>query len=99
MFFKVGVLENFALFAGKHLSYLKVFKSYQNLLKRESNTGVCEHFQNSFFYRTPPVAASVSMRILELYFSRQFLKKALLILQELKILFCLVMLSFDIFIA
>ena len=47
MFFKIDVLKNFAIFT---------------LLKRDSNTGVffcdLQNFEEQFFYRTPPVAAS-----------------------------------------
>ena len=47
MFFKIDALKNFAIFT---------------LLKRDSNTGVffwdLQNFEEQFFYRTPPVAAS-----------------------------------------
>ena len=46
MFFKIGVLENFAVFTGKKHE-LEVFSGEY-----------CEIFKNSFFYRTPLVAAS-----------------------------------------
>ena len=67
MFFKIGILKNFANFIGKHLRWsLFLIKSQSQgpatLLKRDSNTGdfckICEIFKNTFFYRTPPVAAS-----------------------------------------
>ena len=53
MFFKIGVLKNFAIITGKHLCRCLI-------LKRDSNTGIsceyCEIFKNSFLYRTPAVA-------------------------------------------
>ena len=59
IFFKIGVLKIFAIFTGKHLCW-SLF-----LIKRDSNTGVfpwiLQIFKNSFFYRTPPVAASENM--------------------------------------
>ena len=58
MFFKIGVLKNFAKFTGKHLCQSLFF------IKKEALTLVfscefCEIFQSTFFYRIPPVAASV----------------------------------------
>ena len=68
MFFKIGALKNFAYFIGKHQCWSIFLIKLQawrpaTLLKRDSNTGVflCgigDIFQNIFFYRTPPVAAS-----------------------------------------
>ena len=65
MFFKIGVLRNFANFTGKHLCWsLFLIKSQARrpgtLLKSDSKTGVffceiCEIFKNTFFYRTPAV--------------------------------------------
>ena len=54
MFFKEGVLKNFAILTGKHLCL--------SLLHRETPTQVfscedCGIFKNTFFQRTPPVAA------------------------------------------
>ena len=43
MFFKIGVLRNFWNFTGKHL--------------QTCNCQICEILKNTFFYRTPPVAA------------------------------------------
>ena len=59
MFFKIGVLENFSIFTGKHLCW--------SLFLKETPTQVfsceyCEFFKNNFFYRTPMVAASASAR-------------------------------------
>ena len=58
MFFKIGVLKNFAIFTKKHLSWSLFLTTLQanvpaTLLKRDSNTAV---FLGVL--RTPPVAAS-----------------------------------------
>ena len=56
MFFKVGVLENSAIFAGKYLCW-SLF-----LIKLHSvqvfSCAYCEIFKNRVFYRTTPAAAS-----------------------------------------
>ena len=71
--FKVGVLQNFPNFTGKQTHVLESFLNKSaglkaaTLLKRDSTTGVflakkkiiCEIYKNTFFDRTPPVAASV----------------------------------------
>ena len=65
-FFKIGVLKNFTIFQGKHLCwsfFLIKLQTWTTLLK-ETPTQVfsceyCEIFRNSFFHRTPPVAASL----------------------------------------
>ena len=59
MFFKIGVLENFANFTGKHLCWsLLLIKSQAKgpatLLKRNDPTQmfsceICENFKNTFF--------------------------------------------------
>ena len=53
MFFQMGVFKNLAIFKGK--------KGLQLYLKRDStqvfSCEYCEIFKNTFFYRTPPVAA------------------------------------------
>ena len=54
MFFKIAIFKNFAIFTGKVL----------RRCLRETPTQVfsceyCEIFNNSFFYRTPPVAVSI----------------------------------------
>ena len=60
MFFKIGVLKNFANFTGKHLRWsifltkLQALRSPTQLFSYE----ICELFKNTFFYRTKPVAAS-----------------------------------------
>ena len=61
MFFKIGVLKNFANFTGKHRCW-SLIQTCNFLLKRDSNTGVflwkiCEIFKNIYFYRTPLVTA------------------------------------------
>ena len=68
MFFKIGVLEGFANFRGKHLRWNLFLKNLQaeglQLHKKKTPTHVfscevCEIFKNtSFSYRTPPVTAS-----------------------------------------
>ena len=64
---KKGVLRNFAKFRGKHLSRKLFFKKVAglacNCIKKESLTQMfscefCEISKNTFFYRTPQVAAS-----------------------------------------
>ena len=69
IFFKLDVLKNFASLTGKHLCWSLILIKLQalrpaTLLKTDSNTSVFlwnwrSFFMNSFFYRTPPVAASV----------------------------------------
>ena len=49
VFYKKGVLRNFAKLTGKHLC---------------QSCGSCEIPKNTFFYRIPPVAASVPVRAL-----------------------------------
>ena len=46
MFFKIGVVKNFANLTGKHLCW------------SQENTCVGEIFENTFFCRTPPVTSS-----------------------------------------
>ena len=64
MFFNVGVLENFAIFTGKHLYWSLFLIKLQacNFVKKTPtqvfSCPYCEIFRTSFFYRTPPVAAS-----------------------------------------
>ena len=51
LFFKTGVIRNFAIFTGKHL--------FQPRPKRDPTCDSCENckiFKNSFFYGTLPVA-------------------------------------------
>ena len=60
VFCKKEVLENFGKFKGKHLCQSPAC----NFIKKETGTGVscefCEISQNTFSYRTPPVAAYAS---------------------------------------
>ena len=67
VFCKNGVLRNFAKFTGKHLCqnlfFNKVVGKACNFIKKESLAQVfscefCEISKKTFFYRTPPVAAS-----------------------------------------
>ena len=67
VFCKKGVLRSFAKVAGKHLCQSLFFNKVAGLrpatlLKKDSGTDVscefCEISKNTFFYRTPPVAAS-----------------------------------------
>ena len=62
MFLKIGALKNFANFTGKHLSWnLFLIKLQLQHYQKETSTRVffCEIFKNIFFYKTPPVAASL----------------------------------------
>ena len=67
MFCEKGVLRNFAKFTGKHLCqslfFNKVADAACNFIKKETLAQVfscefCEISKNTFFYRTPLVAAS-----------------------------------------
>ena len=55
MFFKIGIPKNFANFMGKYLTPTQVFPYV-----------IYELFKNTFFYRTPPVAASENNEQLQL---------------------------------
>ena len=74
MFFKTVVTRKFAIFTGKHLccslflvklQSLRPLTLFQPCPKRDFNTGVflwiLQNFTNSFFYRTLPVIAFVSL--------------------------------------
>ena len=50
MFFKISILKSLAIFTGKHLYWCFPVQVF--------SCGYCEDFKKSFFYRTPPVAAS-----------------------------------------
>ena len=55
MFFEIGALKNFAIFRGKHLRW-SLF-----LIKLQAcnvPVNIVKFFQNSFFHKIPPVAAS-----------------------------------------
>ena len=67
MFFKIGILKNFANFRGKYLSWslFSIVTGAQacNFIKRRLqdrcfSCKICEIVKNTFSYRTPPVAAS-----------------------------------------
>ena len=67
VFCEKGVFRNFAKFTGKHLCQSLFFKAY-NFIKKETLAQVffcefCRISKNTFFYRTLPVAASVSRNI------------------------------------
>ena len=68
VFCKNGALRNFAKFTRKHLCqslfFIKLKASDCNFIKKETLTQVlscvfCEISQNTFSYKTPPMAASV----------------------------------------
>ena len=70
MFCKKGILRNFAKFTGKHLRQRLFLKSYRpqacNFIKKVSLAQVfscefCEISKNTYFYRTPLVAASANI--------------------------------------
>ena len=52
-----GVLRSFTKFTGKHLCQSFFFFKKETLAQVFSSE-FCEIFKNTFFYRTPPVAAS-----------------------------------------
>ena len=54
MFFEIGVLKNFAILRGKHLCW-SVFNKAAGLQISFEYREICK---NSFFHKTPPVAAS-----------------------------------------
>ena len=60
VFYKKGVLRNFAKLTGKHLCQSLFF----NTLAQVFSCEFCEISKNTFFYRIPPVAASVPVRAL-----------------------------------
>ena len=64
VFCKKGVLRNFAKFTGKHLWPATGLQQACNFIKKDTLAQVfscefCEISKNTFFYRTPLVAASV----------------------------------------
>ena len=76
VFYKNGVLRNFAKFTGKHLcqSFFsnKVAGQACNFIKKETFAQVfsrelCKSFKNTFSCRTPPVAASLRRTIKSFY--------------------------------
>ena len=58
MFCKKGALRNFAKFTGKYLCQSLVFDKVASL-REISEIDFYEISKNTFFYRTPPVAAPV----------------------------------------
>ena len=67
VFCKKGVLRNFVKFTGKHLcqSLFSIKIQACNFIKKEAlalmfSCSFCEISQNTFFFRTAPVAASVN---------------------------------------
>ena len=58
VFCKKGVLENVAKFTGKHLCQILFFNKVAETLAQVFSCELCEIFKNTFFHRTPPVAAS-----------------------------------------
>ena len=54
MFFKRGVLKNFAILTGVLEYSTPVLESLSN---KVAGLQVCEIFKNSFFHRAPPMAA------------------------------------------
>ena len=72
IFFKSGVLKNFANFTGKHLCLnlflIKLQASRLQLYQKETPTQVlsceiCKNFKNTFFYRTLPVTKPFSQAV------------------------------------
>ena len=68
MFFRIGVLQNFANLTGKHICWSIILIKLQTLspatlLKRDSNIGVflsnLQNLPEHLFYCSPLVAASV----------------------------------------
>ena len=70
VFCKKGFLRNFAKFTGKQLCQRPFFNKVAGLfIKKETLAQVfsrefCEIFKNTYFYRTPPVAASANYVLL-----------------------------------
>ena len=54
MFFKIGGLNNFAILKRKHL----LESLFKNVAGLQLSCEYCKNFKNSFFHKTPPVAAS-----------------------------------------
>ena len=57
MFGKKGVLKNFTKFTTKHLYQSLFFNKVEETLAQVFSCEFCESSKNTFFYRTPPVAA------------------------------------------
>ena len=68
MFFKIGVLKNFANCTGKHLSWsLFLTKFFTDFIKNTPtqmlSCAICKIFKNTFFYRTPQVCCHCRKRL------------------------------------
>ena len=62
IFFKLGILKNFAIFTRKHLRWsLFLIKLQAFTLTQVFSCQYCEMFKNSFSYRTSTVAAFVKI--------------------------------------
>ena len=73
MFFKIGFLKNFAKLQVCLSTHYLLRPA--PLLKRDSNTGVFQrNFEEQFFYRTLPVAVSVSLTDNKVTFRIKFTK-------------------------
>ena len=59
MFFKISILKNFAMFTGKHLCWSLFLIKLQAF--RFFLVNIAELLRTTFFYRTPPVAASADV--------------------------------------
>ena len=85
LFCKKGVLRNFAKFTGKHLCQSLFFN--KETLAQVFSCEFCEISKNTFFYRTPLVAASACMKnnfaccccwlhlVVNYYYLKKFLRK------------------------
>ena len=82
MFFKIGVLKNFAKFTAKHLSqslFLIKLQTWKETLAQVFSREFKKIFKNYFFYRTTPVAVSECICPICIYsFSEAALKKMFL---------------------
>ena len=61
MFLIIDGLKNFANFTGKHHCLESLFNKVADLKETPTqvfSSEMCEIFKDTFFYRTPPVAAS-----------------------------------------
>ena len=79
MFFKISVLKSFAIFSKMHLCWSVFLNNLQaeglQLYLKKSPTQVffcevCEIFENTFFYRTPPVTAAAPRWLLLFFLFR-----------------------------
>ena len=67
VFHNIGVLKNLAKFTGKHLCQSLLFNKVAgiacNFIENETLAQVfsCEFLRTTFFYRTPPVDASIKI--------------------------------------